>query len=214
MGKTRLPTHIDIYADKAGLAKDSIILLEQIRTLDKRRLKEKMGHLDEDAMLRVDNAIAVSFGLGTGTQSGAVDAFGHKYLSGTGKALELAVKDKFGCKVRSIELNLPQRCASHLSSKTDLDESVAIGRSAVWYAASGETGKMMIFTRMEGEKYEVGIDSADISGIANAVRSVPRDYINERGNGVTKECLSYIAPLIIGEPNLVFEGGLPKHFVF
>jgi len=72
MGKTRLPTHIDIYADKAGLAKDSIILLEQIRTLDKRRLKEKMGHLDEDAMLRVDNAIAVSFGLGTGTQSGAV----------------------------------------------------------------------------------------------------------------------------------------------
>ncbi len=74
MGKTRLPTHIDIYADKAGLAKDSIILLEQIRTLDKRRLKEKMGHLDEDAMLRVDNAIAVSFGLGTGTQGGAAVA--------------------------------------------------------------------------------------------------------------------------------------------
>ncbi len=66
MGKTKLPTHIDIYADKAGLAKDSIILLEQIRTLDKRRLKEKMGHLDESAMLRVDNAIAISFGLGTG----------------------------------------------------------------------------------------------------------------------------------------------------
>ena len=65
MGKTRLPTHIDIYADKAGLAKDSVILLEQIRTLDKRRLKEKMGHLDESIMQRVDNAIAVSFGLGT-----------------------------------------------------------------------------------------------------------------------------------------------------
>ena len=74
MSKTRLPTHIDIYADKAGLAKDSVILLEQIRTLDKRRLKEKIGHLDETAMLRVDNAIAVSFGLGTGTQSGAVAA--------------------------------------------------------------------------------------------------------------------------------------------
>ncbi len=72
MSKTRLPTHIDIYADKAGLAKDSVILLEQIRTLDKRRLKEKMGHLDEAAMLRVDNAIAVSFGLGT--QDGAAVA--------------------------------------------------------------------------------------------------------------------------------------------
>ena len=64
MGKTRLPTHIDIYADKVGLAKDSVILLEQIRTLDKRRLKEKMGHLDDDIMNEVNAAIAVSFGLG------------------------------------------------------------------------------------------------------------------------------------------------------
>ncbi len=72
LGKTRLPTHIDIYADKAGLSKDSVVLLEQIRTLDKRRLKEKMGHLDESVMQRVDNAIAVSFGLGT--QSGAAVA--------------------------------------------------------------------------------------------------------------------------------------------
>ena len=64
MGKTRLPTHIDIHADRVGLAKDSVILLEQIRTLDKRRLKEKMGHLDGAVMTRVNNAIAVSFGLG------------------------------------------------------------------------------------------------------------------------------------------------------
>ena len=64
MGKTRLPTHIDIYAEKAGLAKDSVILLEQIRTLDKRRLKEKMGHLDDAIMNEVNNAIAISFGLG------------------------------------------------------------------------------------------------------------------------------------------------------
>jgi mRNA interferase MazF len=63
MGKTKLPTHIDIYAERAGLAKDSVILLEQIRTLDKRRLKEKMGHLDEGLMERVNTAIAVSFGL-------------------------------------------------------------------------------------------------------------------------------------------------------
>ena len=66
LGKTRLPTHIDIYADKVGLAKDSVVLLEQIRTLDKRRLKEKMGHLDERIMIEVNTAIAVSFGLGDG----------------------------------------------------------------------------------------------------------------------------------------------------
>ena len=64
MGKTRLPTHIDIYADRVGLSKDSVILLEQIRTIDKRRLGEKMGHLDDDLMGEVNQAITISFGLG------------------------------------------------------------------------------------------------------------------------------------------------------
>lgn len=63
MGKTKLPTHIDIYAARAGLARDSVVLLEQVRTLDKRRLKEKMGHLDDEMMGEIDNAIAVSLGL-------------------------------------------------------------------------------------------------------------------------------------------------------
>jgi mRNA interferase MazF len=63
MGKTKLPTHIDVYAERAGLARDSVVLLEQVRTLDKRRLREKMGHLDEEIMLEIDNAIAVSLGL-------------------------------------------------------------------------------------------------------------------------------------------------------
>ncbi len=72
MGKTKLPTHIDIAgnahasSERAGLARDSVILLEQIRTLDKRRLREKMGHLDETVMEEVNNAIAVSFGLHEG----------------------------------------------------------------------------------------------------------------------------------------------------
>ena len=70
MGKSRLPTHIDIYAERAGLQKDSVVLLEQVRTLDKQRLKEKMGHLDDGMMSEINNAIAVSFGLGTQTPSG------------------------------------------------------------------------------------------------------------------------------------------------
>ena len=63
MSKAKLPTHIDISGTEAGLAKDSVILLEQIRTLDKKRLKEKMGHLDESTMTYVNSAIQVSFGL-------------------------------------------------------------------------------------------------------------------------------------------------------
>ena len=69
MGKSRLPTHIDIYAERAGLQKDSVVLLEQVRTLDKQRLKEKMGHLDDGMMSEINNAIAVSFGLGTQTNN-------------------------------------------------------------------------------------------------------------------------------------------------
>lgn len=63
MGKAKLPTHIDVYAARAGLSRDSVVLLEQLRTLDKRRLKEKMGHLDEELMGEIDTAIAVSLGL-------------------------------------------------------------------------------------------------------------------------------------------------------
>jgi len=72
MDKTKLPTHIDVFAERVGLAKDSVILLEQVRTLDKRRLKEKMGHLDEEMMNMVNAAIAVSFGLSEQPAAAAV----------------------------------------------------------------------------------------------------------------------------------------------
>lgn len=65
--KTKLPTHIQVNADGCGLAKDSIVLLEQVRTIDKQRLKERMGSLDNSSMDRVNQALSVSFGL-TGTQ--------------------------------------------------------------------------------------------------------------------------------------------------
>lgn len=147
--------------------------------------------------------------VGEGTQSGAVDVFGHKYLSGTGKALELAVKEKFGCKVRSVELNLPQRCAAHIRSKTDIDESVMVGKAAANYAVNGETGKMACFVRTSSDPYKCEAGLCDIASVANAVRSVPREFITERGNGVTEECVRYIAPLIMGEAECTYKNGLP-----
>ena len=150
--------------------------------------------------------------VGEGTQTGVADAFGHRYLSGTGKALEMAVKEKFGCKVRSVELNLPQRCAAHLASRTDLDESVATGRSAIEAAVSGLTGSMVSMVRADGD-YAITYEASEISKIANAVRSVPRDYINEAGNNVNEKCLAYIRPLIQGEVAPKYVDGLPVHFV-
>ncbi len=151
--------------------------------------------------------------VGASAQSGVTDAFGHAYLSGTGKALELAVKEKIGCKVRSVELNILQRCASHIASKTDLDESVMVGAAAVKAAVEGTTGKMMTYVRTSDAPYKVECSSEDIQKIANMVREVPREFINERGNNVTDECLNYIAPLTYGEPAIKYVNGLPVHFV-
>ena len=74
LSKSKLPTHIDVYAERVGLQRESVVLVEQMRTIDKQRLKEKMGHLDDDAMHAVDTAISVSLGLGGDTAGG--DAIG------------------------------------------------------------------------------------------------------------------------------------------
>jgi 6-phosphofructokinase 1 len=86
--------------------------------------------------------------IGEEYQSGAVDNFGHKYLSGVGKALEKIVAKELKCKVRSIELNVMQRCSSHLSSKRDITEAERIAGAAVKVALDGHSGKMMIFKRV------------------------------------------------------------------
>ena len=151
--------------------------------------------------------------VGSGGQSGAVDAFGHKYLSGTGKVLESIVKERIGCKVRSIELSLPQRCAAHIASATDISESVGVGKSGVELAVSGNTGVMATIDRADSSDYAVSYGMADISTIANEIKTVPEDFINERGNGVTEKCLEYLKPLIIGETEVKYENGLPKHVV-
>ena len=81
--------------------------------------------------------------VGEGLGGRKVDAFGHVALSGAGKVLEELVKDRLGCKVRSIELNLPQRCAAHLASKTDITESVGVGMAAVDAATKGKTDSVI-----------------------------------------------------------------------
>ena len=75
LDKAKLPTHIELDAIKYGLLKDSVVLLEQIRTIDKRRLKEKMGHLEGGVMARINSAIAVSFGLGVIPESYEAEGF-------------------------------------------------------------------------------------------------------------------------------------------
>ena len=148
----------------------------------------------------------------TDKRGSAVDVFGHKALTGAGNYLAAVVRDNIGCKARGIELNVCQRSASHIASRTDIEESVGAGRAAVETALQGASGVMMTILRTEREgKYAACFGASDVSEIANAVRSVPENYINERGNGVTEECLRYILPLIQGEVDTIYRDGLPVH---
>jgi 6-phosphofructokinase 1 len=146
--------------------------------------------------------------VGEGKQNGVTDEFGHKYLAGTAKVLEALVKEKIGCKVRSVELNLPQRCSAHILSKTDIQDSIKIGKRAVKYALLGKSGIMLIFKWKNGK---TAISYVKINRVANKVRLVTDEFINQEANNVTSKCMEYIAPLIIGEPKLKYENGLPVH---
>ena len=141
------------------------------------------------------------------------DAFGHTIATGAGRVLEDAIRFNIGCKVRYIELNLLQRCAGHLLSETDIKESLELGRNAVRLAANGENGVMSTLTRIPGDSYKVSYGSADISKIADREKKVPIEWINEEGNGVREEMISYLTPLVQGEISCKYENGIPKYIV-
>ncbi len=145
---------------------------------------------------------------------GKKDAFGHAYLSGAGKVLESIVKKEIGCKVRSIELNLPQRCASHVASLTDLAEASRIGLYAVERAMAGERGIVIALEREATDTYAVKLTQVRAEEIANCIRNVPKHFIVDAENYVTEECLQYILPLIQGESAPLYDRGLPVHIRF
>lgn len=141
----------------------------------------------------------------------SVDTFGHSQLSGAGKTLEFLVKEKLGVKVRSVEVNVLQRCAAHLSSKTDLDESFALGKKAVALSEEGVTASMVTIERVSNDPYEVTYGYAEIKHIANEARSIPLDWISPSRNDVEQPLIDYLAPLIVGEPQLTYRNGLPVY---
>lgn len=171
------------------------------------------------ALERVPNLIVcVSEGIhdGEGTficELGAdvgVDTFGHKMLTGSGKYLENLVKERLGVKVRSIELNVCQRCSSTMLSSTDQDEAVASAAFGVRKALEGETGKMIAFRRASGDDYRIEYFCEDVNLICNQEKVVPKEMISDRGNDVTEAFISYAMPLIQGEVSVPSENGLPK----
>lgn len=143
--------------------------------------------------------------------SAVADKFGHAQLSGTGKALESLVKDRMDIKVRSIELNVLQRCAAHISSRTDINESFALGQAAVKYAAEGMTAVMSTIKRVSNDPYQWIIEPENVALIANQAKTIPLEWITPEKNDVTPEMEAYLRPLIIGEVSLQYKDGLPMY---
>ena len=199
-----------------GIAPDLIYLPE--RSFDPEEFISRINELQKTKpalLVAISEGIKFADGryVGEGMGGRSVDAFGHVALSGAGRVLEALVKERVGCKVRSIELNLPQRCASHIASATDISESQGVGCSAVISALGGKTGVMATIVRESNDPYTVAYGAENIKDIANGVRTVPDEYINSTADGVTDACIEYLRPLIIGEVETFYDNGLPAHLL-
>ena len=174
---------------------------------------------DVKEVLKTTNNVVVAISEGLQDAEGnylsatkaACDKFGHAQLSGVGKILENLVKEELGVKCRSVEINILQRCAAHMASAEDLEESEQLGEKAVEYAIAGKTGYMTTIVRTSNEPYEYKIETADLGGIANQVKQVPKEWINSSGNDVTSDMIDYVRPLVCGEVDIEYKDGVPVY---
>ena len=140
-----------------------------------------------------------------------VDAFGHKQLTGTATYLANVVAKEIGCKTRAIELSTLQRAASHCASRIDILEAYEVGGAAMKAADEGDSGKMVVFTRLSDDPYQAGTEVKDVHKIANDERLVPREWITKEGTYVTSEFVTYVRPLIQGDVAPIMVDGIPRH---
>ncbi len=139
------------------------------------------------------------------------DAFGHQQLGGVGDFLAGFVEQNLAVKARSSKLGIGQRAAAHCSSQTDNDEAFMAGQAAVRAAVGGETDKMVILVRGEGDTYSCETGLAPLSEIANGVKEIPADWISEDGVSMSAKFIKYAQPLIMGEVQVPFENGVPAY---
>lgn len=136
------------------------------------------------------------------------DKFGHMQLGGVGQVLAGIVNQKLGISTRAIELSLPQRCAAHLGSLTDVKEAEKAGSWAVKYAVKGKSGMMVAYKRVSD--YKIVYRTAKLTDVANQVKEFPREWIIN-GNSISNEYLTYALPLIKGESYPKYSNGLPSY---
>ncbi|BDC95061.1 6-phosphofructokinase [Treponema saccharophilum] len=139
-----------------------------------------------------------------------VDAFGHKQMSGTAKFLANKITAVLGLKARAIELSTLQRCAAHMTSRTDITEAYNVGGAAIKAAFEGETGKVVVLKRVSDDPYMCITELADVGKIANVEKKVPLEWITD-DDYVAQDLIHYIHPLIQAELSPIMVDGLPRH---
>lgn len=139
------------------------------------------------------------------------DKFGHVMLSGTASYLKEVVEEQIGCKVRALEPSVLQRSAGHTASLTDITEAQNLGSVAVQAALKGESGVFSTLRRTSNNPYTVEYSTERVSVVANAVKTVPLEWITPSGNDVTKAMVDYIKPLVKGVPQIPYRDGLPDY---
>ena len=143
------------------------------------------------------------------SESGLVDAFGHKQLGGVAPIIAKLIKDQLGLKYHWAVADYLQRSARHIASKTDVEQAYALGKAAVELALIGKNAVMPIIVRESNQPYRWVIGEAPLEKVANIEVKMPRDYITEDGFGITEKCRDYLSPLITGEDYPPYINGLP-----
>ena len=144
-------------------------------------------------------------------EAGTKDAFGHAQLGGVGPLIAALVKAKLGHKYHWAVADYLQRAARHLASKTDVQQSYAVGRAAVELALAGHNAVMPAILRTSDKPYRWKIGVAPLEKIANVEKKLPRDFITADGYGITAKARAYLEPLVRGEDYPPFKGGLPQY---
>ncbi|MGJ3244430.1 MAG: 6-phosphofructokinase [Opitutales bacterium] len=144
------------------------------------------------------------------TSSGKTDAFGHAQLGGVGDYLSGLIEEGLGIKTRSAKLGHGQRAAAHCSSRADNDEAFNAGQAAVRAAVNGQTDKMVTLLRGDSDTYTCETGLAPLSEIANGVKTLPTNWINEDGVSMSYQFYKYALPLIQGEVQVPYENGVPQ----
>ncbi|MBU3189472.1 6-phosphofructokinase [Clostridium bowmanii] len=144
--------------------------------------------------------------------STGLDKFGHAQLGGVCAFLKnLILETNTAEKVRVLELSTIQRCSMHCASQTDIDEAFEVGKAAVSYSIEGISGNMIGIRRLSNSPYTSEPFALETSKVANNIKYFPLEWINKEGNNVTREAYEYTLPLIMGEPKISIENGLPKY---